>query len=106
MRLAREENGRDGDEGAMRTVWSHHVLNGLRALGISPAPAGGVLQKVDVGLLRRVMQERWERVDWDTVSSLKNDQPWSRAPCSLRAAPNGYRRGKIDVYQMWSGPEA
>ncbi len=95
MRLALEENGRaalgDGDEGARRTVWSHHFLKGLRALGINPAQAGGVLQKVDVGLLRRVMQERWERVEWDTVSSLGNDQPW--APCSVRAAPNNFRRG-------------
>jgi hypothetical protein len=83
----------DGDEGARPTVWSHHFLKGLRALGISPAPAGGVLQKVDVSLLRRGMQKRWERVEWDTVSSLGKDQPWSRAPCSVRAAPNDFWRG-------------
>jgi hypothetical protein len=111
LRLALEENVRvalgDGGEGARRTLWSHHFLKGLRALGISPAPAGGVLQKVDLGVLRRGMQERWERVEWDTVSSLGHDQPWSRAPCSVRAAPNDFRRGfKKLVYQRWFGPEA
>jgi hypothetical protein len=58
-------------------------------------------------VLRRGMQERWERVEWDTVSSLGHDQPWPRAPCSVRAAPNDFRRGfKKIVYQRWFGPEA
>ncbi len=66
LRLALGENVSvalgDGTKGARRTLWSHHFLKGLRALGNSL-----VLQKVDVDLLRRVMQERWQKVEWDTA---------------------------------------
>ena len=90
-----------------RQLWSHHFIFCMEELGLAWQSPQGVKLHIDCKCLVQAMMTRWCAFEGRDMQRVLHQQPdWLQAPCSVRAAPDGFSKGyKHFVYDRWFAPD-